>query len=615
MDFEYATNTELLPFEQHDACWTWTRLVELPADYQDTLPHLYYKADDDAHAQFAHGDYSLRLWNRGTYAMPILDSTININDLKMSFYSRHSYSFYNLLVGVMTDPTDPETFEPVAYVDNGTSLNMEYFECNFANYEGEGRYIAFKNVRPSASSFDGIWGDVHSVNYIDDITLSLMEEVPACVVEVPYTNNFDNVTTSTNLMTGATPECWELVQRDVEEMPLEKMPQVYYKNTLANSGNYSLRLTNLGVFAMPSFGDVDLSTLQLSMYVRQPNARYQLQVGVWDGQAFTPVALVNNESTGYEQFVCDFSNYDGQGGRIAFRNTLSAGGNLDYSINYIDNIEISTFDVEPCTAVTMLNDVETFENYVTSTPTANATGVQPTCWEVVQKDVEMAYDKYPQVYYNPNFGQGSYTLRMADRCVYAMPELEDGINLNDVTLTMTLRQPNTQYQLEVGVWGFGYDENQEPVEQFVPVATFHNSDNTVTEVSCDFANYSGNGNRIAFRNTLKSGNYNYSYNYLDDITLTLTESKIAENSSANVIDEIGVERYLEGITVYPNPTVGELHIGAIDVQKVECYNQMGQLVAVYDNESNISLNSLANGVYTLRITVPQGVTMRKVVKE
>ena len=40
IDFEDATNTELLPLVQHDACWTWTRLVELPADYQDTLPHL-----------------------------------------------------------------------------------------------------------------------------------------------------------------------------------------------------------------------------------------------------------------------------------------------------------------------------------------------------------------------------------------------------------------------------------------------------------------------------------------------------------------------------------------------------------------------------------------------
>ena len=135
------------------------------------------------------------------------------------------------------------------------------------------------------------------------------------------------------------------------------------------------------------------------------------------------------------------------------------------------------------------------------------------------------------------------------------------------------------------------------------------------EVTVDFAGYPGDGRRIAFRNTQRGVHYDYSYNYIDDITLSVTEAKIGESSSANVIDEIGVERYLEGIAVYPNPTVGELHIGAVDVQKVECYNQMGQLVAVYDNENNISISSLAGGVYTLRITVPQGVTMRKVVKK
>jgi hypothetical protein len=43
---------------------------------------------------------------------------------------------------------------------------------------------------------------------------------------------------------------------------------------------------------------------------------------------------------------------------------------------------------------------------------------------------------------------------------------------------------------------------------------------------------------------------------------------------------------------------------------------MGQLVRVYDNVVNsVDLKTLADGVYTLRITVPQGVTMRKVVKK
>ena len=138
-------------------------------------------------------------------------------------------------VGVMTDPDEPETFVPVAYVDNGASTASEYFEFNFANYEGEGRYIAFKNVRPSTTAFDGEWADIHSVHYIDDITLSLMGEEPVCVEEVPYTMNFDAVTTSTNQMTGTTPQCWELVQKDVEDMPLEKIPAPCRRSGLPGS--------------------------------------------------------------------------------------------------------------------------------------------------------------------------------------------------------------------------------------------------------------------------------------------------------------------------------------------------------------------------------------------
>ena len=261
---------------------------------------------------------------------------------------------------------------------------------------------------------------------------------------------------------------------------------------------------------------------------------------------------------------------------------------------------------------------KTFEDFDEIAYSGEATkGVAPDCWEVVQPDVDMSYDKYPQVYFNETFANsGSYSLRMVDRCVYAMPELNDVI-LSEYTLNFYLRQPNPLYQLEVGVWEVSWLDNQEMVETFVPVATFNNENDEPVMVSCDFAEYEGFGNRIAFRNTLKNGrtDLNYSYNYIDDVQLVLTDQAKNNASSESVIDAMNADQYLENIAVYPNPTVGELHIDAIDVQKVECYNQMGQLVAVYNNESNISLNSLANGVYTLRITVPQGVTMRKVVKE
>ncbi len=614
-DFEIpGTSTAGLTGTTMGECWTWNRLVEVSAGDDDIVPQIYNKSD------FAHsGNNSLLLWNRGVYAMPKLDESININELEMSFYVRQSYSFYTLLVGVMTDPTDPTTFEPVAHIDNGSSTGVEYAELSFANYPGEGRYIAFKNVRPAGSQYDGNWNDIHSVNYIDDIKLSKIvpDDCSAGIVPGQYSETFENVCPGIAIpQTGVEPACWEMVNNDVE-IRLDKYPQVYYGEAYAADGNYSLRMADRCVYALPALAEsvTDITTLQLDMDVFQPSNCYQMQVGVWEDSTFVPVATVNNSvTTGYVHFTCNFSHYNGNGRRIAFRNTLNSGARYNYSYNYIDNIELAEIASDNCSAGIVPGQyTENFEN-VCPNITVAQTGMEPDCWEMVQADVELRYDKYPQVYYSTSdsyVNSDHYSLRLADRCVYAMPALAEGYDVKDLTLTMWVAQPQYFYDLTVGVW----EENENGGGTFVPVQKVNVSSEGEV-VSVDFSNYGeGPGRRIAFRNTLNSGaRYNYSYNYIDDIELNVTEAKIAESSSANVIDEIGVERYLEGIVVYPNPTVGELHIGAVDVQKVECYNQMGQLVAVYNNDRDINISTLAEGVYTLRITVPQGVTMRKVVK-
>ena len=774
---ELTTSTEKWTGKTMNDCWTWTRLVELPEGYLDTVPQIYYNSD------FSYSDpYSLRLHFRGIYAMPEIDESININYLKMSMYLRQSYPFYTLLVGVMDDPSDPETFKPVAHLDNGTSTSPEYVEVSFANYQGDGRYIAFKNVRPSATAFDGQWADIYSVNYIDNLTLAVMEDPQPCVVGLPYVMSFEDVTPSTNALTGAMPECWEMVQNDLdEEIPFEKMPQVYCKATLANSGNYSLRMANRCVYAMPQLADnVDMSRVQLSMSVRQPNARYQLYVGVWAEGEFHPVALVNNASTSHELFECDFSNYDGPAGRIAFRNVLSSGKALDYSYNYIDDITLYydstyltpeycditlddlpyqldfeentsntddlgvalecwklistdpgvvqspatkpqlyhrddnyslrmvnrcvyamptlafssenlelTFDLIQPRSVYLLEvglvdnsgnfevvkvinngiqgsqqvkvyfrnlDVEgkriAFHNILAgslsydysynyidnirlqeTTPLycerdlaeyeedfegeafdlvpLGLTGVQPECWEMFpleDEDIDLSYTKMPQVYFS---GENmNKSLKMINRCVYAMPihGAQSDYSLTDLAISFDLLQPRTFYLLEVGV--VDEDGNFEVLEEI------NNPTTDVTPVTVSFDQYTGNGTRVAFRNTLRGcANYDYSYNYIDNIHFLVTDDANNEaNKATEDVNAFDVDRYLNNIAVYPNPTLGELHIGAVDVQNVECYNQMGQLVAVYDNENNINISSLSQGVYTLRITVPQGVTMRKVVK-
>ena len=83
----------------------------------------------------------------------------------------------------------------------------------------------------------------------------------------------------------------------------------------------------------------------MSFYLRQPLAKYRLQVGVMsdlsDPTTFVPVATVNNSTTGVEPVSVDFSGYTGGGHYIAFRNVLASGTSGDYSVNYIDDVTLS----------------------------------------------------------------------------------------------------------------------------------------------------------------------------------------------------------------------------------------------------------------------------------
>ena len=79
---------------------------------------------------------------------------------------------------------------------------------------------------------------------------------------------------------------------------------------------------------MPEF-DGDVSSLQLSFFVKQGLDKYQLQVGVLsdinDASSFVPVATINNSSTSESVLSnVSFESYSGSGKYIAFRNILPA---------------------------------------------------------------------------------------------------------------------------------------------------------------------------------------------------------------------------------------------------------------------------------------------------
>ncbi len=417
-----------------------------------------------------------------------------------------------------------------------------------------------------------------------------------------------------NLWTGVTPACWEYEmytsasQNQIGDQ-LDTVPQVYRSFNTTEGGHYSLRMHFKSLLAMPELDEnVDLGKIRLNMYVRQSFWRYKLQIGVLTADGtFYPVAVVNNPDKTKTYFDCGFEavkDLVGEGRRIAFKN-FGSSENDPYAVNYLDDITLTYVDEEPLSCLVSPGTTITFEGL---TNMSGATGVEPKCWEVITPDVELTSTTKPQLYRGFNSTEGGhYSLRMMNRCVYAMPEFDEEYPIENLTMTLKLRQPNSLYRLQVGV----VDEQG----VFTVVKTLK-SGTTMEAKTVSFANCPVNG-RIAFRNTLVPGTgmstdyLDYSYNYIDDINFSVTEeAKIDAN------DESVMDAALEDITIYPNPTTGNLYIDAIGIQKVECYNQMGQLVRVYDNVRNsIDLNNLSEGVYTLRITVPQGVTVRKVVKK
>ena len=486
--FESFTQSTTTATGVEPDCWELVR-TDATSMPDDKRPQLCYNSS------FAHsGSYSLKMSNRCVYAMPELAEDVQVNKLRLDMFLRQANARYRLEVGVW----DGQTFVPVATFDNG-STNVLAVSCDFSSYTGNGRRIAFRNSLNDGSNL------AYSTNYLDDITLSLQ----LCEkITPPYTEDFDSFTQSTATATGVEPDCWELVRTDASSMPSDKRPQLCYNSSFAHSGSYSLKMSNRCVYAMPELAeDVQVNKLRLDMYLRQANARYRLEVGVWDGQTFVPVATFDNGTTDVLAVSCNFSSYTGNGRRIAFRNSLNDGSNLAYSTNYLDDITLSP---QLCEKITPPY-TEDFDSFTQST--ATATGVEPDCWELVRVDApSMPDDKLPQIYYNSGFAHsGSYSLKLYNRGVYAMPELGDETSIRQLKLDMYLRQANAKYQLQVGVWDG---------QTFVPVATFNNSTTEVEHVTCDFSNYTGNGRRIAFRNTLGSGSYAYSVNYLDDITLT-----------------------------------------------------------------------------------------------
>ena len=125
----------------------------------------------------ARGLYWYNSTTTGTYGdyqivvLPQLDTTLYpVNTLQLTFWSRPSTTSYSpqFQVGVMSDPSDPSTFQLVRQVNVANNTNWQEFTVMFGSYSDTGSYIAIRAQRPTSSWYA----------YLDDITLSQMPTCP-----------------------------------------------------------------------------------------------------------------------------------------------------------------------------------------------------------------------------------------------------------------------------------------------------------------------------------------------------------------------------------------------------------------------------------------------------
>ena len=146
VDFEVSALGSTLP-----NCWI--RGTE-NADYPSIYSYNAYQ-----------GDNVLYFYYSNTVALPQLDDeAIDIHEIQLSFYAQSYYDGTTLQVGVMSNPYSSSTFVPVGNPITLTDAYMRY-EVSFANYTGNGKYVAFRNPDD--------WEEV----YIDNVTL---ENLPDC---------------------------------------------------------------------------------------------------------------------------------------------------------------------------------------------------------------------------------------------------------------------------------------------------------------------------------------------------------------------------------------------------------------------------------------------------
>jgi hypothetical protein len=215
-------------------CWD---RVAYQSGYYGSYTYYPYVFTATTSQPYAHGGngantysgHSLRFYQTSSSTnecavLPEISSDYSMNSIQIRFWAAVQSSQGNLKIGIMSSPTDANTFVQIEEINVSNTYNngFQEFTVPFSAYTGNGRYIAFMCGT----------GNAYAYFLIDDITV---EVVPTCLIPMNLEATVNSETeTILNWTAGGDETEWEL------EMTSEGSN---YTQTAIVSGNSTYTLT------------------------------------------------------------------------------------------------------------------------------------------------------------------------------------------------------------------------------------------------------------------------------------------------------------------------------------------------------------------------------------
>ena len=358
----YTTSFEGLPtgssstFEFGDPCWTLTTDAT-------QYPYVYLSSSSSYCHTGTRGIYWYRSSSTGSYgtyqclALPGVTTggDYEISDLQLKFWAKNESSSYNAIfhVGVMTNPSDFNTFVEVGTVNTNNSTEWTEYVVGLNSYTGTGKFVAI------ASIYNGSYWYA----YFDDVTLEVAPNCP------PVTHiNIEGTTTSGAYVTwqyqsglAGVPTQYEIEYIDLDDTTASPVT--------ATATDRYLFITGLN-----------------------PSTHYQIKVrvdcggddyGAWDSTVFATVGFGCAEIDSTTADTVMFSNSTtGQSGCLAY----SSWGNTAYQAIYTaEELTAAGLSAGPITGIDLgftssssyAKELTIFMGNTTTTYIGNATMENP----------------------------------------------------------------------------------------------------------------------------------------------------------------------------------------------------------------------------------------------